>query len=64
MMAWEVSHTPYAPVPATVEYILLPKCKTSFKGILHDNEGIGKKVTTQSNAFLLKSSDECLGKML
>jgi hypothetical protein len=65
MMAREVSHTPYAPDPATVEFFLLLKWKTTFKGRLQDDtEYIRKKVTTQSNAFLLKSSDECFGKLL
>jgi hypothetical protein len=64
MMAWEVSHTFYTPDPATVEFFLLLKWKTSFKGRLQDTEDIRKKVTTQSNAFLFKSSDECFGKWL
>jgi hypothetical protein len=63
IMAWEVSHKPYAPDPATVEFFLLLKWKTNFKGRPQDTEDI-KKVTTELNAFLLKSPDECFGKLL
>jgi hypothetical protein len=63
-MAQEVSHTSNTPDPATDEFFLLLKWKTNFKGRLQDTEDIRKKVTTELNAFLLKSYDECFGKLL
>jgi hypothetical protein len=37
IVAWELSHTTYASDPATVDFFLLLKWETTFKGRLQDS---------------------------